>query len=105
MTSHLRISSYRLAFWHAPKRARHEEDDDLDCIFCQFTEGVARMRDVAGYLHRRGFTITECDDRSLTIALDDPSETSDTILSHDKSALLRIISGQRAFAFPSPRFE
>jgi len=63
------------------------------------------MRDVAGCLHRRGFTITECDNRSLTIALENSSETSDTILSHHKSALLRIISGQRAFAFPSPRFE
>jgi hypothetical protein len=105
MTHHLRISSYRLAFWHAPKRARHEEGDDLDCVFCQFSEGVAQMRDVAGYLHRRGFTIADCDDRSLTLALDETSGTSDTILSHDKAALLRIISGQRVFAFPSPRFE
>lgn len=105
MTRHLKISSYRLAFWHAPKRARHEEGDDLDCVFCQYTEGVARMRDVAGYLHRRGFTITECDDRALTLNLDDPSSDSDTLLLHDKAALLRIISGQRTFAFQSPRFE
>lgn len=63
------------------------------------------MRDVAGYLQRRGFTIIECDERFLTLVLDDTSSTSDTILLHDKAALLRIISGQRAFAFQSPRFE
>ena len=105
MTRLLRISSYRLAFWHAAKRARHEEFDVLDCVFCQYSEGVARMRDVAGYLHRRGFTIADCDDRSLTIALYDPPDTSDKIRSHSKADLLRIISGQPSFPLHSSRLE
>ena len=105
MTRHLRISSYRLAFWHAPKRARHEEDDVWDCVFCQYSEGVARMRDVVAYLMRRGFTIAEFDDRSFTIELNESSGASDKILSHGKSALIKVISGQRAFAIHSSHFE
>ena len=105
MTRLLKISSYRLAFWHASKRARHEESDILDCIFCQYSEGVARMRDVAGYFHRRGFTIADCDDRSVTIVLEEPSGATDKIRSRSKADLLRMISGQRAFSVHSSHFE
>ena len=105
MPHFLQVSSYRLAFWHASKRTRHEEGDDLDCIFCQYSEGVARMCDIVGYLQRRGFTIVEFDDRSFTVALDESSGTTDKILSHNKSALLRIISGQQALSFHSSRFQ
>jgi len=63
------------------------------------------MRDVAGYLHRRGFTITDCDDRSLTIALYETSDTTDKIPSHKKADLLRIISGQPSFPLHSSRLE
>lgn len=63
------------------------------------------MRDVVGYLRRKGFTISEFDDRSFTVALDESSGTSDKIFSHSKSALLRIISGQQSFSFHASRFE
>ncbi|MDT7043894.1 hypothetical protein [Candidatus Nitronereus thalassa] len=63
------------------------------------------MRDVAGYFHRRGFTIADCDDRSVTILLEEPSGTSDKMRSRSKADLLRMISGQRSFSVHSSHFE
>ena len=97
MTRQLHITSYRLAFWHAPKRARHEDSDDLDCIFCQYSEGVARIHDVIGYLQRQGFTISEFDDRSFTITLDDSPNSSGTLHSKGKNELIHSISGKQNF--------
>ena len=105
MPRHLHVTSYRLAFWHAPKRARHDEGDVLDCIFCQYSEGVARMRDVVGYLHRRGFSIVEFDDRSFTVVFDESPGRTEKALACNKSSLLRLISGQQSFSFHSSRFE
>ena len=65
----LTMSSYRLAYWHAPKRARHEEDEILDCVFCKYQEGVALMDDVVGFLMTAGFPIECHDDRSFTVTL------------------------------------
>ena len=97
MTRYLYITSYRLAFWHASKRAQHEEGDDLDCIFCQYSEGVARIHDVIGYLQRQGFTISEFDDRSFTITLDDSPNSSGTLYSKGKNDLIQSISGKQNF--------
>ena len=94
MTRHLRITNYRLAFWHAPKRARHEEDDDLDCIFCQYSEGVARINDVTSYLERLGFTISSFDDDSLTISFSDSPNSLNKPHSRSRDDLVRIISGK-----------
>lgn len=63
------------------------------------------MRDVAGYLYRRGFTIADSDDRSLTIAIEEPADPSDKIRSHSKADLLRIISGQPSFPLHTSRLE
>lgn len=70
MTQSMHISSYRLAYWHAPKRARHEEGDVFTCVFCQYSEGIARMKDVVAHLRRVGFPITNYDTRSFTIEID-----------------------------------
>ena len=94
MTQHLRITNYRLAFWHAPKRARHEEGDDLDCIFCQYSEGVARINDVTNYLERLGFTISSFDDHSLTISFSDSPDSPSKPHSRNRDDLVRIISGK-----------
>ena len=67
MTKPTRITSYRLAYWHAPQRARHEEHDIFTCIFCQYSEGVARMKDVVAHLRKQGFPISTHDARSLTL--------------------------------------
>ena len=94
MTQDLHVTSYRLAFWHASKRAQHEEGDDLNCIFCQYTEGVARIHDVIGYLQRQGFIISEFDDRSFTITFDELPKSSVKPHSRNKNDLARIISGK-----------
>jgi len=97
MKQHFHITSYRLAFWHASERARHEEGGDLDCVFCQYSEGVARIHDVIGYLQRQGFTISEFDDRSFTITLDDSPNSSGTLYSKGKNDLIQSISGKQNF--------
>jgi len=63
------------------------------------------MRDVVGYLQRLGFSIPEFDDRSFTIALDDSSQALERRPTHNKAALLRIISGQRTFSFDSSQLQ
>lgn len=68
-TQRLHISSYRLSYWHATQRARHEQGDVLNCIFCQYAEGVALMKDVVAHLKRKGFPIVEYDDRSFIVEL------------------------------------
>ena len=105
MTRHLHITSYQLAFWHASKRARHEEGDDLDCIFCQYCEGVARINDVITYLQRQGFTISEFDDRSFTITLNDSPNSSERPDSKSKNDLVQSISGKQNFFLHSPRLD
>ena len=105
MTRQLHITSYRLAFWHAPKRAIHEDSDDLDCIFCQYSEGVARIHDVVSYLQRQGFTILEFNDRSFTIALEDSPNSSGKLDTKSKNDLVRTISGKQNFFLHSPRLD
>ena len=69
-----RISSYRLAFWHAPQRARHEEGDIFTCIFCQYSEGIARIKDVVDHLRQQGFLIPTYDSRSFNLEAISPEE-------------------------------
>ena len=89
------MSSYRLAYWHAPKRARHEEDEILDCVFCKYQEGVALMDDVVGFLMRVGFSVLSHDDRSFTITLSHEPDSSDAFAkpAHSKRALYELLSG------------
>ena len=91
----LTMSSYRLAYWHAPKRARHEEDEILDCVFCKYQEGVALMDDVVGFLMTAGFTVESHDGRSLTITLSHDPDRSDVLPKHARSigTLYELISG------------
>ena len=93
----LHISSYRLAYWHAAQRARHEPGDMLTCVFCQYAEGVALMKDVVAHLKGKGFSIVECDDRSFVVDLQ-PTEspTPRTFLSTQR-ALLDYIGGPQRF--------
>ena len=89
------MSSYRLAYWHAPKRARHEEDEILDCVFCKYQEGVALMDDVVGYLMKVGFPVWSHDDRSFTVTLSHDPDRSDPFAKqeHSKEGLYELISG------------
>ena len=91
----LKMSSYRLAYWHAPKRARHEEDEILDCVFCKYQEGVALMDDVVGFLMTVGFPVLSHDDRSFTVTLSNDPDRSDLFATHarSKGALYELISG------------
>jgi len=63
----LHLTSYRMAFWHAPQRAKHDDEDIWDCLFCQYSEGIASMKDIANYLRRKGFQIMDSDDRSIMV--------------------------------------
>ena len=56
-----------MAFWHASQRAKHDEDEIWDCLFCQYSEGIASMQDIAKYLRRKGFQIMDSDDRSIMV--------------------------------------
>ena len=91
----VKMSSYRLAFWHAPKRARHEEDEILDCVFCKYQEGVALMDDVVGFLMTAGFNVESHDDRSFTVTLSHDPDRLDVIPKHTRSigTLYELISG------------
>ena len=91
----LKMSSYRLAYWHAPKRARHEEDDFLDCVICKYQEGVALMEDVVGYLKRAGIPVWSHDDRSFSVPLSHDPDCSDEFAkqAHSKRMLYELISG------------
>jgi hypothetical protein len=51
-----------MAFWHASQRAKHDDEDIWDCLFCQYSEGIASMKDIANYLRRKGFQIMDSDD-------------------------------------------
>lgn len=81
------ISSYRLAFWHAPQRARHEDFDVFSCIFCQYSEGVARMQDIVAHLREQGFPITGHEARSFTL---ESEQTESTTGNHKTSATARL---------------
>ena len=91
----LKMSSYRLAYWHAPKRARHEEDEILDCVFCKYQEGVALMDDVVGFLMNAGFTVESHDDRSFTVTFSPDTDRSDAPPTNTRSfgTLYELISG------------
>ena len=92
-TQQLQISSYRLSYWHATQRARHEQGDVLNCVFCQYAEGVALMKDVVAHLKGKGFTIVEYDDRSFIVEF----QNIEPLQSHDsfttKQALFDYIGG------------
>ena len=89
----LRMSSYRLSYWHAPKRARHDEWEILDCVICRYTEGVALMDDIVGYLRRLGFPITNFDERTFTLDLTPRHSTSGLKTHNTKDALFQPLSG------------
>ena len=92
-TQQLQISSYRLSYWHAPQRARHEPGDVLDCVFCQYAEGVALMKDVVAHLKGKGFPIIEYDERSFIVELQnvEPRTPHDSLAT--KQALFDYIGG------------
>lgn len=92
-TQRLHISSYRLSYWHAPQRARHESGDVLNCVFCQYAEGVALMKDMVAHLKGKGFPIVECDERSFIVELQsiEPQTRHDSFTT--KQSLFNYIGG------------
>ena len=95
MTKRIRISSYRLAYWHAPQRARHHEEADVfTCIFCQYNEGVARMKDVVAHLRQHRFPVTAYDARSFILEAKQTASTTDDHGISATAGLAAYVSGQ-----------
>lgn len=94
MSKPVRITSYRLAFWHAPSRARHEDLDVMTCIFCQYSEGVARIQDVVAHLRNQGFSIATHDARSFTLGTDLTESKTSNRQSSNTAALAEYVSGR-----------
>ncbi len=88
MNNLLHLTSYRMAFWHSSQRAKHDEDEIWDCLFCQYSEGIASMQDIAKYLRRKGFQIRGSDDRSLMVMAPFADITT------TKNQLLQLIAGR-----------
>lgn len=90
----MRITSYRLAYWHAPQRARHEEGEVFTCIFCQYSEGVARMKDVVAHLRQQGFSIADHDARSFTLEVTKKESTTGSRQLSTTAVLAAYVSGK-----------
>ena len=94
MTKPIRITSYRLAYWHAPQRACHEEGDVFTCIFCQYSEGIARMKDVVAHLCQHGFPITAHDARSFLLEVEKKESATGSRQQSAVAVLSAYVSGR-----------
>ena len=94
MSHSVLVSSYRIAFWHAPQRARHEDSDVVACIFCQYSEGVARMQDIVAHLRQQGFSIAAHGERSFTLEGEQGESKVGSRQSSATAALAAYVSGR-----------